>query len=179
MCILFKYRLNKIKPQAAEHQVPSLFFEKEGDNSWRLLNTSYRKQWIRSDHPHLLQLPDFKYSRLLLFRSQRNSLKYFEISVLRHIRFAELRKKINRTATFHKWIFILTPEVRYIFKILGKRGEILVFFTIFCYLLLGFQVKTGTRFSLRDKHLFEISEVRITRIDCIIYCVSTFFITKG
>ena len=32
------------------------------------------------------------YSRLSLSRIPRDSLKYFEISVLRHIRFAELRK---------------------------------------------------------------------------------------
>ena len=53
-------------------------------------------------------------------------------------------------------------------KILWERGEIapmeqfLLFSTIFCYLLLDFNVKTGTRFSLRDKRLFEISEVEIT-----------------
>ena len=29
-------------------------------------------------------------------------------------------------------------------------------------------VKTGTRFSLRDKRLFEISEFEITRVDCIL-----------
>ena len=34
------------------------------------------------------------------------------------------------------------------------------------YLLLDFHVKTGTRFSVRDKQLFEISEVKITRVDC-------------
>ena len=34
-----------------------------------------------------------RYSRLSLFRIPRDSLKYFEISVVRHIRFAELRKK--------------------------------------------------------------------------------------
>ena len=34
----------------------------------------------------------FKYSRLSLSRSQRDPLKHFEISVLRHIRCAELRK---------------------------------------------------------------------------------------
>ena len=34
-----------------------------------------------------------KYSRLSLSRIPRDSLKYFEISVVRHIRFAELRKK--------------------------------------------------------------------------------------
>ena len=35
----------------------------------------------------------WKYSRLSLSRIPRDSLKYFEISVVRHIRFAELRKK--------------------------------------------------------------------------------------
>ena len=44
-------------------------------------------------------------------------------------------EKINRTTTFHKWICTLTPEVR----------------NIFCYMFLDFRVKTGTRFSLRDK----------------------------
>ena len=34
----------------------------------------------------------FKYSRLSLSRSRRDPLKHFEISVLRHIRFADLRK---------------------------------------------------------------------------------------
>ena len=34
-----------------------------------------------------------EYSRLSLSRSPRDFLKYFEISVSRHIRFAELRKK--------------------------------------------------------------------------------------
>ena len=54
-----------------------------------------------------------------------------------------------------------------------KRGEIapseqfLLFSTIFCYLLLQYFVKTGTRISLRDKRLFEISVVEITRVDCI------------
>ena len=38
--------------------------------------------------------------------------------------------------------------------------------TIFCYLKLDFYVKKGIRFSLRDKRLFEITEVEITRVDC-------------
>ena len=56
-------------------------------------------------------------------------------------------------------------------KILWKRGEIapmeqfLLFSTIFCYLLLYFNVKTWTSFSLRDKQLFE-SEVEIKRVHC-------------
>ena len=37
-----------------------------------------------------------------------------------------------------------------------KREQFLLFFTIFCYLLLD-HVKSGTGFSLRDKQLFEIS----------------------
>ena len=34
------------------------------------------------------------YSRLSLSRTPRDSMKYFEISVPRHIRFGELRKKV-------------------------------------------------------------------------------------
>ena len=56
-------------------------------------------------------------------------------------------------------------------KILWERGEIapeeqfLLLSTIFCYLMLNFYVKTRARFSLRDKRLFEIIEVEITRVD--------------
>ena len=39
---------------------------------------------------------------------------------------------------------------------------------MFCYLLLDSHVKTAARFSPRDKRLFEIIEVEITRVDCII-----------
>ena len=59
-------------------------------------------------------------------------------------------------------------------KILWKMGEIapeeqfLPLTTIFYYLMLDFYVKTGIRFSLRDKRLFEITDVEITRVDCII-----------
>ena len=58
-------------------------------------------------------------------------------------------------------------------KILWKMGEIAPeeqfhpLSTIFYYLMLNFYVKTGIRFSLRDKRLFEITEVEITRVDCI------------
>ena len=56
--------------------------------------------------------------------------------------------------------------------ILWKGGEIapqeqfLLLSTIFSYLMLDFYVKTRIRFSLRDKRLFEINEVEITRVDC-------------
>ena len=68
-------------------------------------------------------------------------------------------------------------------KILWKRGEIapeeqfLLFSTIFCYLMLDFYVKTRIRFSLRDKRLFEITEVGITRVDCI-YFFTIFIISN-
>ena len=57
-------------------------------------------------------------------------------------------------------------------KILWEMGEIapeeqfLPLSTIFYNLMLDFYVKTGIRFSLRDKRLFEITEVEITRVDC-------------
>ena len=110
-------------------------------------------------------------SRLSLSRIPRDSLKYFEISVPRHFRFAELRKIIIRTATFNKYICNWTLKVRDISKILWKRGErsnvssFQQYF--FYYLLLDFHVQAGARFSLRDKRLFEISKVEIMRVSCI------------
>ena len=58
-------------------------------------------------------------------------------------------------------------------KILWNRGEIapeeqfLLLFTIFSYLMLDFYVKTRIGFSLRNKRLIEITEVELTRVDCI------------
>ena len=54
-----------------------------------------------------------------------------------------------------------------------EKGEIapdeqyVLLSTIFCYLMLDFYVKTSIIFSLRDKWLFEITEVEITGVDCI------------
>ena len=56
--------------------------------------------------------------------------------------------------TFHKWICNLTSEVRNILKILWKRGAIS---PLIHNILLPV--------SPRDKWLFEISEVEITRVD--------------
>ena len=59
-------------------------------------------------------------------------------------------------------------------KILWKRGktapeeQFLLLSTMFYHLMLDIYVKTGIRFFLRDKWLFEITEVEITRVDCII-----------
>ena len=41
-----------------------------------------------------------KYSRLSLSRSRRDPLKHFEISILRHIKCAELRKIPNEQPNF-------------------------------------------------------------------------------
>ena len=72
--------------------------------------------------------------------------------------------------TFNKYVCNLTPEVRDILKILRKRGEIVGAISPLShnsfYLLLDFHVKAGTRFLLREKQLFKISEVEITRINC-------------
>ena len=118
----------------------------------------------------------FIYSRLSLSRTPRDSMKQFEISVLRHIRFADSGKQLIEQPPLTEWICNLTPKLRDILKILWKRGEIapkeqfLLFSTIFYCLLVDLCVKTGTRFSFRDKRLFEISEFEITGVDCIIKC---------
>ena len=66
-----------------------------------------------------------KYSQLSLSWIPRDSLKHFEISICWHIRVERVRKPINWTTIFNKWICNWTPEVRNIlYKIMWKRGEI-------------------------------------------------------
>ena len=97
-----------------------------------------------------------KYSRLSLTRSPRDSLNYFEISILRHIRFAEFEetnKRNNPISQKKKKICNLTPDVRENYRenienivekrrncSLGAISPFLPFSTIFCYLLLEFHV---------------------------------------
>ena len=50
---------------------------------------------------------------------------------------------------------------------IAPEEQFLPLSTIFYYLMLDFYVKTGIRLSLRDKRLFEITEVEITRVNCI------------
>ena len=77
------------------------------------------RQIFQSYHQILLnKSPKCIYSRLSLSRILRDSLKYFETSVLRHIRFAELRKKLIRLTTFNKYMCNGTLEVGDILKIL-------------------------------------------------------------
>ena len=56
-----------------------------------------------------------------LSRIPRDFLKYFEISVVRHIRSAELRKKLIRLTTFNKYMCNWTLEIRDKLKIMWKR----------------------------------------------------------
>ena len=80
-----------------------------------------------------------------------------------------IEQNTNRTTKFTNEHVI---RLLYMLKILWKRGKIapqeqfLLFSTIFCYLMLDFYVKTRTRFSLRDKRLFEITKMEITRVEC-------------
>ena len=80
---------------------------------------------------------------------------YFDISVCR------TEENTNRTTKFLKWTCNFTPLVRNIcWKYCGTWEK---YFITWFY----FYVKTGIRFSFRDKRLFEITEVEITRVDCI------------
>ena len=62
-----------------------------------ILQISYLWNFCLSDFADQFLSWEMIYSRLSLSRSQRVSLIPFEISLPRHIRFAELRKTINRT----------------------------------------------------------------------------------
>ena len=64
---------------------------------------------------------------------------------------------------------IAPPEEQFLplSTIFCYQEQFLPLSTIFCYLMLDFYVKTGIRFSLQDKRLFEITEVEIARVDCI------------
>ena len=107
-----------------------------------------------------------RYSQLSLSRGPRDSLKYFKISVLGHIRFAELRKKYIEQPNF-KWINYLTPEVRDTLKILWKRGEIapleqfLLFSTIFCYHVENRDYIFTSRYAVIQKKRVRDNECRL------------------
>ena len=57
-------------------------------------------------------------------------------------------------------------------------GAISPLFNNIFHLLFDFYVKAGTRFSLRGKRLFEISEVERTRVDCSNYHCSSSSISQ-
>ena len=99
-----------------------------------------------------------RYSRLSLSRSKGLSEILRDISTY-------LICRIDRTIVFHKWICNLNPEVRDILKKMWKRGEISPIFHNILLPFVRFSCVTGTRFSLRNKRLFKIREVEITRVD--------------
>ena len=123
-------------------------------------------EWANKYHKSLIQ------STLVISKSKGLSKTLRDIRTSTY-QICSIKKKTIRTTKFHKILCNLTPLVTNIYiKILWKRGEIalqeqfLLFSTIFCNQILDFCVKTRIRFSLRDKRLFEISEVEITRVDC-------------
>ena len=81
-------------------QVPRKFI-------WWRLRKRCVEDWI-------VRLVHRMYSRLSLSQIPRDSLKYFEISVLRHIRFAELGGKLIRLTKFNKYMCNWTLEVRFL-----------------------------------------------------------------
>ena len=67
------------------------------------------------------------YSRLSLSRTPRDSMKHFEISVVRHIRFTELRKKqLIEQPPLTEWIRNLTPKLEIYWKYCGKEEKLLL-----------------------------------------------------
>ena len=60
------------------------------------------RRFIRSSDNNLRYVGKDIYSRLSLSRNPMDSMKHFEISVLRHIRFVELTKTIIRTTIFNR-----------------------------------------------------------------------------
>ena len=64
-------------------------------------------------------------------------------------------------------------------EIAPEEEQFLHLSTIFCYLVLDVYVKTRIRFSLRDKRLIEITEVEITRVDCICFNATLKFLAHS
>ena len=92
---------------------------------------------------------------------------YFDISDLYYLR----EKQFEQPNFTNDYVNLLLLLEIYIENIVEKgrncsQEPFLLFSTIFCNLILDFCIKTRTRFSLRDKRLFEITEVEITRADC-------------
>ena len=83
--------------------------------------------------------------------------------------------KIIRTTTFNNIYVIRLLKLEIYWKYCGKEEKILLFSTIFFNRLLDFHVWVETKFSLRYKRLFEMSEVEITRVNCTILVRFTCF----
>ena len=122
-------------------------------------------------------------STLVISKSKGPSVSLRDICTLTY-QISRIEENTNRRTELHKWTCNLTPLVRNICWIYCEKGKklllrsnfssypqnqehFLLLSTILYYLMLDFYVKTRIRFSLRDKRLFEITEVEITRVDCI------------
>ena len=99
---------------------------------------------------------------------------YFDISDVQNWGKYQTNNQISQ------WLCNVTPLVRNIYwKYCGKGEKLLLFSTIFSDLILDFSVKTRNKFSLRDKRWFEITEVEITRVDCICPCLISWSLRKS
>ena len=114
--------------------------------------------------------PYMTYSRLSLSRIPRDS------EILRDIRtstyqICRIEEKLIRTTTLTKMYVIRFLKLKIYWKYCGKEEKLLLrsnfsSFPQYFYLSSDFYVQTGTIFLLRDKRLFEISEVEIARVNC-------------
>ena len=87
----------------------AVFLITAGQRQWPIINAD-----VQSDCRQI-------YSRLSLSRTWRDPLKHFEISILRHIRFSELRKiQIAQPDFKNKYVIILLYLEIYIKNIVGK-----------------------------------------------------------
>ena len=108
-------------------------------------------------------------STLLISKSKGPSKTVRDIRTSTY-QICSIEEKTIWTTKFDKWLCNLTPLIRNIYWKYRGKGEKLLFFTIFYNLILDFCVITRTRSFLRDKRLFEITEVEIMRVDCNMHC---------
>ena len=123
-----------------------------------------------------------EYSRLSLSRRQREILRDICTSTYQICRIEEkLIEQPHFTNEYVIWLLMLFIYWNYCGKEekLLLRSNFFFFYTIFCYLLLDFHVKKGTRFPFRDKRLFDISAVEITRVECNSVFYLKMFYTAG
>ena len=84
------------------------------------LEVQYRH--VSAAHSGYFSIPNIKiYCQLSLSRIPRDSLNYFEISVLRHIRFAELRKNKSNNHILQMYMYFYSWNWKYIENAVEKR----------------------------------------------------------
>ena len=120
-------------------------------------------------YPHKGKAGDInKYSQLSKSKGHPEAIRDIRTSTYQICRIEE---NTNRKTKFHKKIYYLTPLARNIYRnYCGERRNcsseaISPLIYNILLLILDLCVQTRTRFSFRDKRLFEIIEVEITRVD--------------